>query len=236
MTFTTPRRCFPGKSSVRTTSRELRTPSSHDDSLDFAAAPDCDAHSGHLGGDGAACDDNWSRSKAVNVALCFWQISSCCRWIDPYCFELGDLIKSAPRICVHFRWNLNGSKHSAPSFDSFRFLFHHFRFRPKLLSSPRSARFSSSSHLSHAARQLANLIVSVGGKKRVRNWAWTNFNLLTALFARIFFMQPSSHVLIVCFATSSSMMYSSSSLASNSSSWSDFLMSTERYDNMLWKH
>ena len=41
---------------------------------------------------------------------------------------------------------------------------------------------------------------------------------LTALLARIFFMQPSSHVLIVCFATSSSIMYSSSSRASNSSS------------------
>lgn len=42
-----------------------------------------------------------------------------------------------------------------------------------------------------------------------------------------------SHMRMVCLATSSSMVYSSCSLANSSSSWRDFLMSTERYDNML---
>lgn len=44
-----------------------------------------------------------------------------------------------------------------------------------------------------------------------------------------------SHMRIVCLATSSSMVYSNCSLANSSSSWRDFLMSTERYDSMLYK-
>ena len=43
-----------------------------------------------------------------------------------------------------------------------------------------------------------------------------------------------SHMRIVCLATSSSMVYSNCSLANSSSSWRDFLMSTERYDSMLY--
>ena len=49
----------------------------------------------------------------------------------------------------------------------------------------------------------------------------------------IFFKHPSNHVLIVCLATSSSIIYSNSSLASNSSNCSAFLISTDLYDNIL---
>lgn len=55
------------------------------------------------------------------------------------------------------------------------------------------------------------------------------------LTARIFFKQPCNQVLMVCLATSSSIMYSNSSRARSSSNWSAFLMSTERYDNILKK-
>ena len=54
---------------------------------------------------------------------------------------------------------------------------------------------------------------------------------LLMVFMRL--RQESSQWRMVCLATSSSIMYSSSSRASNSSSWSDFRMSTERYDNIL---
>jgi hypothetical protein len=60
-----------------------------------------------------------------------------------------------------------------------------------------------------------------------------NFKSIHSLTARIFFKQPCSQVLMVCLATSSSIMYSNSSRASSSSNWRAFLMSTERYDNML---
>lgn len=53
------------------------------------------------------------------------------------------------------------------------------------------------------------------------------------LTARIFFKQPCNQVLMVCLATSSSIIYSNSSRARSSSNWSAFLMSTERYDNIL---
>lgn len=55
----------------------------------------------------------------------------------------------------------------------------------------------------------------------------------TILTARIFFRQPCNQVLMVCLATSSSIMYSNSSRARSSSNWSAFLISTERYDNIL---
>lgn len=76
------------------------------------------------------------------------------------------------------------------------------------------------------------------GRRRTRDYGIersdNNRQWLTFAFCvRIFFRQPSNHVRIVCLATSSSIIYSNSSRASNSSNWRAFRMSTERYDNML---
>lgn len=71
-------------------------------------------------------------------------------------------------------------------------------------------------------------------KKRLLS-LWCDFRSLIILTARIFFRQPCNQVLMVCLATSSSIMYSNSSRARSSSNWSAFLMSTERYDNILKK-
>lgn len=70
-------------------------------------------------------------------------------------------------------------------------------------------------------------------KKKEKIIFLTRFWSQLILTARIFFKQPCNQVLIVCLATSSSIIYSNSSRASNSSNWSAFLMSTERYDNIL---
>lgn len=72
-------------------------------------------------------------------------------------------------------------------------------------------------------------------KKKRLLFLWCDFRSLIILTARIFFRQPCNQVLMVCLATSSSIMYSNSSRARSSSNWSAFLMSTERYDNILKK-
>lgn len=72
-------------------------------------------------------------------------------------------------------------------------------------------------------------------KKKRLLFLWYDFRSLIILTARIFFRQPCNQVLMVCLATSSSIMYSNSSRARSSSNWSAFLMSTERYDNILKK-
>jgi len=88
------------------------------------------------------------------------------------------------------------------------------------------------------ARQWDCFVVSVK-KKRTKIiisfllYIFLPYKSIYSLTARIFFKQPCSQVLIVCLATSSSIMYSNSSRASSSSNWRAFLMSTERYDNML---
>lgn len=62
---------------------------------------------------------------------------------------------------------------------------------------------------------------------------WVYVFSVKTLTARMRFRHFLSHMRIVCLATSSSMVYSNCSLANSSSSWRDFLMSTERYDSML---
>lgn len=78
------------------------------------------------------------------------------------------------------------------------------------------------------------VVLFLNKKKRLL-FLWCDFRSLIILTARIFFRQPCNQVLMVCLATSSSIIYSNSSRARSSSNWSAFLMSTERYDNILKK-